>query len=110
MPAVMQYPAETNVWAAAPVEPDNRNRSGHNYRAVARLAPGVSLEAANAQLSALASQLAQAFPDSNRRKTFVAVPLRDNLVGRVRSTLYVMLGAVALGLPTCCANRAHLTL
>jgi predicted permease len=77
---------------------------------VARLAPGVSVEAANAQLSALATQLAQAFPDTNRRKTFVAVPLRDHLVGRVRATLFVMMGAVALVLLIACANVANLVL
>jgi putative ABC transport system permease protein len=33
MPAAMRFPAQTDVWAAAPVEPGNRNRSGHNSRA-----------------------------------------------------------------------------
>src|SRR5260221_10719568 len=110
MPAAMQFPAETDVWAAAPLEPSNRNRSGHNYHAVGRLAPGVSVEAANQQLSALAAQLARAFPDSNGRKTFVATPLRDTLVTRVRKTLFVMMGAVALVLLIACANVANLIL
>jgi predicted permease len=110
MPAAMRFPAQTDVWAAAPLEPSNRNRSGHNYRAVARLAPGVSAEAANAQLSALAGRLARAFPDSNGRKTFVAAPLRDNLVSGVRATLFVMMGAVALVLLIACANVANLIL
>jgi predicted permease len=110
MPVAMQFPARTEVWAAAPLEPNNRNRGGHNYLAVARLAPGTSLEAANADLSALAIQLAQAFPDTNRRKTFVAVPLRDNLVSRVRAMLFVMMGAVTLVLLIACANVANLIL
>ena len=110
MPAVMRFPAQTEVWAAAPVEPGNRNRSGHNYRAVARLAPGVSVDAANARLTSLATQLARAFPDSNKRKTFVATALRDDLVSRVRATLFVMMGAVALVLLIACANVANLIL
>jgi len=110
MPAAMQFPAQTEVWAAAPLEPNNRNRSGHNYRVVAKLAPGVSVDAANAQLSALATQLAEAFPDTNGRKTFVTIPLRDNLVSRVRATLFVMMGAVALVLLIACANVANLIL
>src|SRR5260221_185979 len=109
-PAAMQFPAETDVWAAAPVEPSHRNRSGHNYRAVAKLAPGVSVEAANEQLSALATQIARAFPDSNGHKTFVATPLRDSLVSRVRETLFVMMGAVALVLLIACATVANLIL
>jgi predicted permease len=110
MPAAMQFPAKTEVWAAGPLEPSNRNRSGHNYRAVGKLAPGVSVEAANAQLSALAVQLAKAFPDTNGRKTFVATPLRDDLVSRVRTTLFVMMGAVGLVLLIACANVANLIL
>ncbi len=110
MPAAMRFPASTDVCAAASVEPANRNRSGHNYRAVGRLAPGVSVESANARLSTLAGQLARAFPDSNGRKTFVATPLRDDLVSRVRATLFVVMGAVALVLLIACANVANLVL
>jgi putative ABC transport system permease protein len=110
MPSGMQFPAKTDVWAAAPVEPDNRNRAGHNYHAVARLAPGVGVEAATAHLSALALQLARAFPDTNGRKTFLVAPLRDSLVSRVRSTLFVIMGAVALVLLIACANVANLML
>ena len=67
MPPEMQFPAGTEVWAAAPIEPANRNRTGHNYRAVARLAAGVPVEIANAHLTALATRLASAFPESNLR-------------------------------------------
>ena len=52
MPAAMRFPANAEVWAAAALDPENRNRSGHNYRTVARLAPGVTMEAANARLTA----------------------------------------------------------
>jgi predicted permease len=110
LPAAMRFPPETDVWAAASLEPSNRNRGGHNYRTVARLAPGVSLEAANAELASLATHLARAFPDTNGRKSFVALPLRDTLVGRVRATLFVMMAAVALVLLIACANVANLVL
>jgi predicted permease len=110
LPPAMRYPAETEIWAAAPLEPANRNRSGHNYLAVGRLAPGVSLEAAKADLARLAGQLARAFPASNGRKSFVAEPLRETLVGPVRATLFVMMGAVALVLLIACANVANLIL
>jgi putative ABC transport system permease protein len=110
LPAAMRFPPETDVWAATSLEPSNRNRGGHNYRTVARLAPGVSLEAANAELGSLATQLARAFPDSNGRKSFVALPLRDTLVGRVQATLFVMMAAVGLVLLIACANVANLVL
>jgi putative ABC transport system permease protein len=110
LPAGMRFPGDTEVWAAASLEPSNRNRSGHNYRTVARLAPGVSLQAANAELASLATQLARAHPDSNGRKSFVARPLRDTLVGGVQATLFVMMAAVTLVLLIACANVANLIL
>ena len=110
MPARMQFPASTDVWTAGPLEPSNRNRSGHNYRAVARLAPGVSVASADARLSALAERLAVAFPVTNQGKTFAAIPLRDTLVADVQTTLWVLLGAVGLLLLIACANVANLML
>jgi putative ABC transport system permease protein len=110
MPVQMQFPANTEVWAADSLQPENRNRSGFNYRVVAKLASGVSLEAANSRLSALALQLGTSFPDTNGHRTFVTMPVRDNLVSGVRATLFVMMGAVALVLLIACANVANLML
>jgi putative ABC transport system permease protein len=110
MPDQMRFPANTQVWAADSIEPQNRNRSGFNYRVVAKLASGVSLESADSKLSALALQLANTFPDTNSRRTFLAIPMRDNLVVGVRSTLFVMMGAVAFVLLIACANVANLML
>jgi len=45
MPAGMQFPASTDVWTAGPLEPPNRNRSGHNFRAVADSRPVSRLRA-----------------------------------------------------------------
>ena len=91
-------------------EPPNSNRTGHNYRAVGKLAAGVTLDNANARLAALASRLAAAFPASNKDKTFVAMPLRDNLVSDARTTLYALMAAVVLVLLIACANVANLML
>jgi predicted permease len=110
MPEQMQFPPNTEVWTADSLEPQNRNRSGFNYRLVAKVASGVSMDAANSRLSALALQLGKAFPDTNSRRTFVTVPMRENLVGGVRATLFVMMGAVALVLLIACANVANLML
>ena len=110
MPDAMRFPANTEVWLANALEPANRNRSGHNYRAVAKLAAGVTLDNANARLDALASRLAAEYPASNKDKTFVAMPLRDNLVSDARTTLYVLMAAVVLVLLIACANVANLML
>jgi predicted permease len=110
MPERMQFPAHTDVWAAASLLPDNRNRSGYNYRIVGRLAPTVTVGAANDKLHVLAARLAQTFPDSNREKTFAAIPLRETLIADVRGTLYVLIGAAGLLLLIACANVGNLML
>ena len=110
VPDTMRFPADTEVWAAAPLEPANRNRSGHNYRTVARLAGGVSVDGANADLATLATRLAREFPDTNGKKAFVVRPLAETMVGAIGTTLFLMMGAVALVLLIACANVANLIL
>ena len=104
------YPAKAEIWLAAPYVPENLNRTAYNYRAVAKLKSGVSLAQAQANLDAIGAQLSASFPKSNQGKTFVAVPMRDQLTGSVRSTLYLLLGAVLLVLLIACANVSNLLL
>jgi predicted permease len=105
-----RFPADAEVWLPAPYVPENLNRTAYNYRAVARVKTGASLSVAQARLDNLAARLATAYPDSNRSKTFIAVPLREQLTGAVRSTLYVLLGAVLLVMLIACANVSNLLL
>ncbi|HKQ85818.1 MAG TPA: ABC transporter permease, partial [Candidatus Acidoferrales bacterium] len=110
MPSLFRFPQPTLVWAATSAAPHNQNRSGYNYRSVARLLPGISPRAADAQLLSIADRLAGTFPDTNRNKTFIAVPLQDQLAAPVRTTLFLLMGAVALVLLIACANVANLML
>jgi len=110
LPAEFQYPRKAEVWIPGSYTPENLDRTAYNYPSVARLKPGVPLEAAQARLDTIAARLAGAFPASNRNKAFVATPLREQLVGPLRSTLYFLMGAVGLVLLISCANVAHLLL
>ncbi|HYL74889.1 MAG TPA: ABC transporter permease [Bryobacteraceae bacterium] len=110
LPAGFDFPGRANVWVPAPVKPDNLNRTSYNYRTVARLKRDVTLEAAEAALATIGTRLASAYPSSNRDKSFTAVPLRDQLVGPVRTMLYLLMGAVALVLLIACTNVADLML
>jgi predicted permease len=110
LPAGFQFPEKADIWLAGPTRPENLNRTAYNYYAVAKLRPDVTLEAAQAQLNTIAARLEAAYPDSNRDKTFAAIPLQERLVGGVRSTLYLLLGAVGLVLLIACANVANLLL
>ncbi len=105
-----RFPANAEIWLQAPYVPANLNRTAFNYRAVAKLKTGVLLEQARANLDSIAAQLAAAFPKSNEGKTFVPVPLREQLTGSVQSTLYLLLGAVLLVLLIACANVSNLLL
>jgi predicted permease len=110
LPAGFQFPEKADIWLAGPAKPENLNRTAYNYYAVAKLRPDVTLEAAQAQLDTIAARLEAAYPDSNRNKTFAAIPLQERLVGGVRPTLYLLLGAVGLVLLIACANVANLLL
>jgi putative ABC transport system permease protein len=105
-----RFPSDTEIWLPAPYVPENLNRTAFNYRAVARLKPGISLEQAQANLDNIAAALAAAYPKSNDGRRLLAVPLREQLTGPVRSTLYLLLGAVLLVLLIACANVSNLLL
>ena len=86
-----------------------QNRRAHRLRVWARLAPGATLARAQAQLTVTGHRLAEQFPASNKGRTFQAEPLRPD-VQSVRSTLWLLLGAVSLVLLIACANIASLLL
>jgi predicted permease len=110
MPGPFHFPAKTEVWAAAAEMPENRNRTAFNYHAVARLKAGVTPPAATTRLETLGRQLDAAFPKDNHAKVFAAVPVRDNEVSKVRSTVLLLMAAVFVLLLISCANVAHLLL
>ena len=110
LPADFQFPAKSEVWIAWAQQPRNLSRTSYNYSAVAKLRPDITPEAAQAQLETIGARLETAFPDSNRNKSFAAIPLQERAVGTVRSTLYLLMGAVALLLLTACTNVANLLL
>jgi predicted permease len=110
LPNGFQFPNKSEVWLAASTTPGNLNRDSFNYYVIAKLRPDVTAASAQSGLDTLAARLAAQFPATNRNKGFAAVPLRERIVGQVRSTLYLLLGAVALVLLIACANVANLLL
>jgi predicted permease len=112
MPAGFHFPQLADVWVATADQPENMNHSGHNYPVVARLRPGVTGDTVDAAMSTVTRRLSQSFPDFNFSdpKTLIAMPLQEYLVGSMRGTLYLLLGAVALLFMIACANVANLLL
>jgi putative ABC transport system permease protein len=106
----LRYPARTDIYYPDPAPPEAQSRTGHNYRGVARLAPGVTVAQAQSEMTAIASRLEQQFPVSNGDKGIAIVPIQDVVVGDTRQTLFVLLAAVAFVLLIACANVANLLL
>jgi putative ABC transport system permease protein len=100
-----------SLWLPASYPPELlANRADHELRAVARLADGVSIEAARAELAAISERLAQSFPASNASVRADLQPLRDDVVRNVRVSLVVLLLTVAVILAVACVNVANLFL
>lgn len=85
-------------------------RRAHFVRPVARLAHGVSLEEADAQLQAVVASLQEEYPGTNAIMGAGMTPIRDFLVRGVRTPLMVLLGAVTILLLLACSNVANLML
>ena len=77
---------------------------------IARLAPGVSLEKARAELKVYAEQLEREHPATDKGKGINPEPLKDVQTGDVRLALFVILGAVGFVLLIACVNIANLLL
>jgi len=109
LPPGFQFPNnDTTVWVSANVPPGKR--AGQNWLAVGKLKSGVSQEQAQSEMTAIAARLEQQYPDSNKGRRVAVTPMREEMVGNVRFTLYLLLAAVGVVLLIACANTATLLL
>ena len=118
MPGDFDLPAEsTDLWLPINIDPTNTASAAFDFRGIGRLKPGVSVEAAAADLQRLLPHVPEAYPgrltvQSIKQIKMQAVvrPLRDVVVGDVARVLWVVLGAVACVLLVACANVMNLFL
>jgi predicted permease len=109
MPEAAMAPFGAEIWAPKIIQPDEpTRRTGGYWQVVGRLAPGATLDQARAELQGIARQLADEYPASNRNTGTTIIGLRDSIAGSVRTSLLVLLGAVAFVLLIACLNVANL--
>jgi putative ABC transport system permease protein len=85
-------------------------RSLRWFSVIARLAPGVSPEQAQAEMKGITAQLAQTYPKEDESTVFLIAGFRERISGKIRPLLLVLLGAVGFVLLIACANVANLLL
>lgn len=110
LPARLDFPNQTDIWFPSWIIPETQSRTGHNYRVVARLKPGVTVEQAQQQMDVIANRLAQQYPKEDGLKGIGVVLLKEQIVANVKLTLWVLLGSVGMVLLIACANVANLLL
>jgi predicted permease len=100
------------IWLPlAPTPEDLARRGDRRLNVFGRLAPGATLDDANAELARIAGELATTYPDSNAGWSVAAEPVRARLVdGDERTRLWVLAAAVGLLLLVTCSNLAGLQL
>jgi putative ABC transport system permease protein len=110
-PPEFQYPAGAELWLPLDFDdPDMKIRAAHFLRPIGLLKPGVTIEQARAETDLIARRLEEQYPESNERWSLNLVPLQEQVVGGVRTSLWVLLGAVGFVLLIACANVSNLML
>jgi predicted permease len=112
MPAEFQITGQADVFTPLGQSTDPRLhvRGARFIRVLGRLRPGATLAEARAELALTGRQLAAQYPVSNAGAGIVARPLRDEVVGDIGLTLWLLLAAVSIVLLIACVNIASLLL
>jgi putative ABC transport system permease protein len=113
LPASFEFPDETlQVWGPLALEGGSQppSRALHSFTVYGRLKAGVSIEQARADMERIGTLLQQQYPDTNAGHSAWVIPFEERLKGPVRSSLLLLLGAVAFVLLIACVNVANILL
>jgi predicted permease len=111
-PPGFQLSGDADVYTPLSQSTDRRmqNREGRFIQVIGRLAPGVTINQAQAEVTLISRHLAEEYPKSNAGLSLRVRPLLQDLVSDVRGTLWLLLAAVGLVLLIACVNIASLFL
>jgi predicted permease len=118
MPATFRFLDEApDLVLPLRIDPRTLTLGGFNFEGLARLAPGVTVERASADLGRVVPVWVEAwppFPGTPRADYFqvtpLVQPLKQELVGSVGTMLWVLMGTIGIVLVIACANVANLVL
>ena len=111
MPADFKFPSQAQVWI--PLSKDSgemRNRANRYFGVLGLLKPGQTLATAQSELQTIASRLEAQYPDTDKDIAVQLTLFREWMVRDVKTSLWILMGAVALILLIACANVANLLL
>ncbi len=110
MPAGFNYPNDCEMWFAFTPNLATEPRDNRYVNAIARLKPNTSVAQAQTELDTINQRLAQNYPVTNTGWGVKITELRERMVGRLKISLLILLGAVAVVLLIACTNVANLLL
>ncbi len=111
MPPEFRFPSrETHIWAPYLLRPEAAQRASGFLGVIAEPREGVTPAEIQTDMDAIATSLAQRYPESNTGIGITVVSLEDHLVGHVRQPLIILLAAVGFVLLIACSNVACLML
>jgi putative ABC transport system permease protein len=111
LPAFWGLPSQVDLWIPLALTPEQINSRGdHPYTVIGRLKPDVTLQQAQAEMSTIYRGPVQKNSGSNNDQDVVLLRLQEQVVGKMRPALLVLLIAVGFVLLISCANVANLLL
>jgi putative ABC transport system permease protein len=120
MPKQFQFPAGVEIWkpfgfgssslGSSGSSSPFRSRELHFLRPIAKLRPDVTIEQAQSEVETIARRLEALYPKTNTNQSLYLMPMQERIVGNIRLTLLVLLGAVGFVMLIACVNVANLLL
>jgi putative ABC transport system permease protein len=102
---------DVDYWVPIQLSPQQVDtRRAHFLNVVARLKPGVSVQAADGEMRAMATRMQAQYPETNRDVGAVVVPMREQVLGDTRVEVIALASAAAAIVLIACANLASLLL
>lgn len=108
MPPTLDLPLKVELWGPREMRAKLPSRTAHNWQVVGRLAPGVTLDAARQDVSTIARRLREQYGEDTWMVDAAVVPLHEELVGRTKGTLTVLMAGSLLLLLIAVANVVNL--